>query len=255
MSLIVDALRRAQKEGRASDSSPHERLFFLSQMPPLLSHRRRWMASLVLIGVGVVGGVALALLDRGWIPSLFVEATSSMNGRESSSFLLGIFVLVALEGVIFWLLLLMSDRHWMRQQQKFLHEFFRILHDLEQRNQKAQWELFLTLRRHLDLHKAPVRGQTARADSEESEVAGKGEELSPDEIQLLVALLAGGSKSLAEIHIGESSDDLEPRLRSLRDKGLIFYSDYSDRVAVLPKAHSYIKEVPPESFVVITPEI
>ncbi|MBI4488991.1 MAG: hypothetical protein HY694_07880 [Deltaproteobacteria bacterium] len=251
MSLIIDALRRAQKEGRASNSSPHERLFSLSQMPPLLSHRRRWIASLVLIGVGLIGGVglALSLSGRGGIRNLFVEATSSMNAREVSSFLLGIFVLVALEGVIFCLLLLMSNRHWMRHQQKFLHEFFRVMHDLEQRNQKVQQDLFFVLRSNLDFQRDPSRDPRARAGSEEgsvgarceeSKVRGKGQELSPDEIQLLVTLSTGGSKSLAKSHVGESSENLEYRLRSLRDKGLIFYSDYSDRVAVLPKAHSYL---------------
>lgn len=251
MSLIIDALRRAQKERQASNSSPHERLFFLSQVPPLLSHRRRWVASLVLIVVGLMGGVGvtLALFGREGIRNLFVEATSSMNQREVSSFLLGISVLVALEGVIFCLLLLMSHRHWMHYQQKFLHEFFRTLDNLEQRNQKAQRDLFLILSSHLDLRKAPVHGQVAGADSDEgsvgarqkeSEIREKGQELSPDEIQLLLTLSTGGSKSLAKIHIDESADNLECRLRSLRDKGFIFYSDYSDRVAVLPKAHSYL---------------
>lgn len=251
MSLIIDALQRAQKERQASKSSPHERLFSSSQVPPLLSHRRRWIASLVLISVGLIGGVGvtLSLLGRGGIRNLFVGATSSMNPREVSSFLLGIFVLVALEGVIFCLLLLMSNRHWMRHQQKFLHEFFRTLHGLEQRNQEAQRDLFLILSSHLDLRKAPGHGQVARAGSEEgsvgargkeSKVRGKGQELSPEEIQLLVTLSTGGSKSLAKIHIDENSDNLECRLRSLRDKGFIFYSDYSDRVAVLPKAHSYL---------------
>jgi predicted transcriptional regulator len=74
----------------------------------------------------------------------------------------------------------------------------------------------------------------------QAEVEEKGRELSPNEIELLAALSTGGSKSLAEIHTGESSDRLEPRLRLLRDKGFIFYSDYSDRVALLPKAQSYL---------------
>lgn len=246
MSLIVDALRRAQKEGRASDSSPHERLFLLSRPPPL-SRRRRWVVSFVLIGVGFIGGVgvALSLIGRGGMRDLFVEATSPMNPREVSSFLLGTSVLVALEGVIFGLLLLRSNKRWMRQQQRFLHEFFRALHDLDQRNQRAQWDLLLTLRGHLGVRK----GQAARAGSEdgsaaarrqESKVGGEDQGLSPDEMELLAALAAGGSKSLAEIHTGENADSLESRLHSLQAKGFIFYSDYSDRVAVLPKAQSYL---------------
>jgi hypothetical protein len=176
---------------------------------------------------------------------LFVEATSPMNPREVSSFLLGTSVLVALEGVIFGLLLLRSNKRWMRQQQRFLHEFFRALHDLEQRNQRAQWDLLLTLRGHLGVRK----GQAARAGSEdgsaaarrqESKVGGEDQGLSPDEMELLAALAAGGSKSLAEIHTGENADSLESRLHSLQAKGFIFYSDYSDRVAVLPKAQSYL---------------
>lgn len=251
MSLIIDALRRAQKERQASNSSPHERLFSSSQAPPLLSHRRRWVASLVLIVAGFMGGVGvtLALFGREGVRNLFVEATSSMNQREMSSFLLGISVLVALEGVIFCLLLLMGYRHWMRYQERFLHEFFRTLHGLEQRNQEAQRDLFLILSSHLDLRKAPGHGQVAGAGpaedpagvrGEESKVRGKGQELSSDEIQLLVMLSTGGSRSLAKIHMSVGADNLECRLRSLRDKGFIFYSDYSDRVAVLPKARSYL---------------
>jgi hypothetical protein len=264
MSLIVDALRQAQKEEPASDSTLYERLFLLSRVPPLLSRRRRWVVSLVSIGVGFIGGVALALflLGGGEVRDLLIHTTSPLGAREVSSFLLGIFILVALEGVILCLLLLRSNKHWMRHQQRFLREFFRTMHDLEERNQRVQWDLLLTLRSRLDPRRAHAHGQAARADEENSagarrensQVGGGDHELSPDEIQLLVALSTRGSKSLAEIHTGENSDNLEPRLRSLRDKGLIFYSDYSDRVAVLPRARSYIKEVPPGSFVIITPE-
>lgn len=246
MSLILDALRKGQKGGQASSSGAHERPLFFSQVPPFLSHRRRWMVSLVSIGVGFMAGVGVALSLLGWgaIRGLLVE-TSLTNPREMSSFVLGISALVVQGGTILCLMLL-----WLLHQKEFLHEVFLTLHSLEARNQQAQRDLFLILRSYLGFHEVPVHGPVAGADFrvasgaaryEESKAREKAKGLSPDEIQLLVTLSTGGSKSLAKIRKGdESADNLESRLCSLRDKGFIFYSEYSDRVAILPKAHSYI---------------
>ena len=65
-----------------------------------------------------------------------------------------------------------------------------------------------------------------------SEAGGRTQELTPDEVQLLVALSPiepSRPKSLAEILKSvKGFDDPEARLRSLPDEGFIFYSDCSD---------------------------
>lgn len=168
-----------------------------------------------------------------------------MNSLEVYSCLLGLSVLVALGGAILCLTLF-----WMLRQQKFLHELFRTLHDLERRNREAQRDLFLILRSYLGFREVPTHGQvegvgpenrSAVSRDKESEAGGRNQELTLDEVQLLVALSTGEPKSLAEIRkSAKDFDDPEARLRLLRDKGFIFYSDGSDVVVVLPKALPYL---------------
>ncbi len=177
-----------------------------------------------------------------------------MNSLEVSSYLLGLSVLVTSGGAVLCLTLL-----WMLRQQKFLRGLFCTLRDLEQQNRETQQDLVFILRSCLDFWEAPPYGQVDGASPEnhstvsqpkESEAGERTQELTPDEVQLLVALSPIEPlrpKSLAEILKSvKGFDDPEARLRSLRDKGFIFYSDCSDVVVVWPKAYPYL-DVDPET--------
>lgn len=160
---------------------------------------------------------------------------------------LGIFVLGALGGTVLCLMLL-----WMLRQQKFLHELFLTLRDFEQRNREAQRDLFLILRRHLGFSEIPDNGQTEGGGLEiRRGPPDKGPQtnkesygLTLDEVRLLVAVATGeesGFKSFAGILKSvKGFYNLESKLRSLREKGFIFYSDLSDVVAILPKGRHYL---------------
>lgn len=175
---------------------------------------------------------------------------------EVSAPLIVIAVLGALGGIILSLFLL-----WMLRQQKFLHELFLTLRNLEQRNREAQRDLFLILGRYLGLpvparqtglRKIPPNGKAEGAPHEKSRVLSyKGSEtkgdtsgLTLDEVRLLIAVATGeesSPKSLSGIlKSGKGFYDLEAKLSSLRNKGFIFYSDLSDVVAILPKGRHYL---------------
>jgi len=138
---------------------------------------------------------------------------------------------------------------WMLRQQKFLHELLLTVRDLEERSREAQRDLFLILWSHVGLRDMPHNGQqTASKNSihppKETETRQGAYGLTVDEVRLLVALSKGGESenaSLSDIFKRlKGLTNLETKLRSLRDKEFIFYSDLGDMVVILPKGQHYL---------------
>jgi hypothetical protein len=169
-----------------------------------------------------------------------------MTSIEGPSFyLLVISLLGALGGAV-----LLALPFWMLRQQRFLHELLLTVRDLEERSREAQRDLFLILWSHLDLRDMPHNGQQAgsktpsirRPQGPETKQGASG--LTVDEVRLLVALSKVGDSELASIADILKSlkglGNLEAKLRSLRNKEFIFYSDLSDTVVILPKGRQYL---------------
>jgi len=133
---------------------------------------------------------------------------------------------------------------WMLRQQKFLHELFLAVRDLEERSREAQRDLFLILCSHLGLpHDGQAIGPSIhRPKGPETKQGGYG--LTLDEVRLLVALSKGGESGPGSISDISKSlkgvSNLEAKLRSLRNKEFIFYSDLTDMVVILPKGEHYL---------------
>ncbi len=170
-----------------------------------------------------------------------------MISLNASPTLFGIYLLVGLEGVILSLIAL-----WMLRQQKFLHSLSLSLRDLERYNREAQRDLLLILRSNLGFQEIPPGGQSDGVSHEypsfprqkASETDNETNRLSLEEVRLLVAL--SGEKQLDRQSLAsnlknlEGFNNLEAKLKSLRDKGYIFYSDVSDVLAILPKGLHYL---------------
>lgn len=158
---------------------------------------------------------------------------------EMSRLLFWVFLLGGLGGAALCLFLL-----WMLRQQKFLNELFHTLRNLERQNREAQRDLFLILRSHLGALDIPTNGHARATQGEEPENREKVHGLTLDEVKLLVALSrAGGTKpaSLGGILKGvKGLIQPEAKLRSLREKGYVFYSDVSEAVVILPKGQNYL---------------
>ncbi len=140
--------------------------------------------------------------------------------------------LLALEGLALCLILF-----WLLRQQSFLQELFHTLSNLERRNREAQRDLFLILQSSLGFQRYPLQNPEAGLPYPQ---LGGSRELTPGELVLLALLSTKGASSLTEIRKAASTD-LESTLQALRDKGFIFFSDFSDQLVLAPEAYAYLK--------------